>query len=140
MKDGLIENNISKSTLRVAIEQLQSQYSYVHYFPSFEIMIDDLRDYRFYERDMIHVNDLAIDYIWNYFKKTYMKQENLFIIKELDKIIKAQEHKIQDLSSQNTKIFLQKQIENINNLGKQYPFLQLENHKNYFLSLLNPLK
>lgn len=140
LKDGLIENNLSKSTLRVAIDQLQSQYPFVHYFPSFEIIMDDLRDYRFYDRDMVHINDLAIDYIWNYFQKTYMKSENLFIIKELDRVIKAREHKIQDPSSENTKKFLQKQIENIDRLSNQYPFLQLQKEKDYFSSLLNPKK
>ena len=69
IRDGLQENNISKSTLRMSLHELERQDSRIQYFPSFEIMTDDLRDYRFYEEDLIHPSKMAVDYIWNQFKQ-----------------------------------------------------------------------
>ena len=70
-KDGAHENNISKSTLLLAIDELQKTNEQVYYFPAYEIQIDELRDYRFYSNDMFHPSEVAIDYIWKRFSETY---------------------------------------------------------------------
>jgi len=70
-KDGAHENNISKSTLLLAVDELQKHFDQVHYFPAYEIQIDELRDYRFYASDMLHPSDVAVDYIWEKFCETY---------------------------------------------------------------------
>jgi hypothetical protein len=71
LKDTLVLNNVSKSILRVACHALQEQHEEVEYFPAFEIMTDDLRDYRFYKSDMLHPNHDAEEYIWQNFKARY---------------------------------------------------------------------
>lgn len=83
LKDGFIENSRSKSKLIVAIEKLQKEFSSVYYFPSYEILIDDLRGYRFVKEDLVHPNDLAIDYIWNMFNDFYFDQITVNTIVEL---------------------------------------------------------
>ena len=71
IKDGLHENEISKSTLLLALEAISNQYSVVSYFPSYEIMLDELRDYRFYADDLVHPSSLAVNYIWERFVDTF---------------------------------------------------------------------
>lgn len=71
IKDTLVLNNVSKSILRVACHTLQERFDYVEYFPAFEIMLDDLRDYRFYKADMLHPTEEAEAYIWQQFKARY---------------------------------------------------------------------
>ena len=66
-KDGAIDNQLSKSSLLLAISEITKKYNFCRYFPSYEIMMDDLRDYRFYENDLIHPNSAAIEYIWEKF-------------------------------------------------------------------------
>ncbi len=73
-KEGLTENQISKSILRVLCHELHSTYKQVHYFPAYEIIVDDLRDYRFYKNDLIHPNDEAINYIWSLFRRSYFEE------------------------------------------------------------------
>lgn len=71
IKDGLHENQLSKATLLQAVEDLRTQLSAISYFPSYEIMLDELRDYRFYAEDMVHPSPVAIQYIWERFTETY---------------------------------------------------------------------
>ncbi len=66
-KDGAHENNLSKSTLLLAIDTLQKQFDYISYFPAYEILLDELRDYRYYAADMFHPSEVAVDYIWKIF-------------------------------------------------------------------------
>lgn len=75
-RDGMMENSVSKSTLRLAAHEITEEFpGQVSYFPAYEIMMDELRDYRFYEKDLIHPNEIAIDYIWEKFKETYFSSE-----------------------------------------------------------------
>lgn len=74
-KDGIIENARSKAKLLAVVENLQMRFENVSYFPAYEWMMDDLRDYRFYEKDLIHPNKQAIDYIWEKFETDYFNEE-----------------------------------------------------------------
>lgn len=75
-RDGMMENSVSKALLRLAAHEIAKEFpSQVTYFPAFEIMMDELRDYRFYEKDLIHPNEIAVDYIWDKFKETYFSSE-----------------------------------------------------------------
>ncbi len=77
-RDGLMENAVSKATLRLAAHEIWQEFpGQVSYFPAYEIMMDELRDYRFYEKDLIHPNETALDYIWQKFKETYFSSELL---------------------------------------------------------------
>jgi hypothetical protein len=75
-RDGMMENSVSKALLRLAAHEITQEFpGQVTYFPAFEIMMDELRDYRFYEKDLIHPNEIAVDYIWQKFKETYFSSE-----------------------------------------------------------------
>lgn len=93
LRDGLISNNISKSHLFILIERLMSKFP-VTYFPSYEMINDALRDYRFFERDLTHPNQLAIDYVWEHFAKTYFSEKDQSILGRIVKLNKAQNHRM----------------------------------------------
>ncbi len=119
LKDGFVNNQRSKSHLFTAIHQMQNDKS--SYFPSYEIVMDELRDYRFYEEDMIHPNKIAIDYIWNCFEKVYLSEKEKNIRIEIDKINKSLNHKVFNLHSIDYQNFKSKLQERINSLNSMYP-------------------
>ncbi len=131
-RDGLLENQQSKSTLLLTCTSLQKQYDYVHYFPAWEIMMDDLRDYRFYDSDMIHPNETAIDYIWNYFKAGLISEDTIALMGKLDKIIQASQHRPFQVESDAHQFFLRKQLEEIEKINQAFPFLKFEKEKSLF--------
>lgn len=93
-RDGAHENQRSKSILHLAIDALEKRFSeHLHYFPAYEVMMDDLRDYRFYDDDMLHPSTQAIDYIWNLFSETYFSAETRRVIDEWEPIRKALNHR-----------------------------------------------
>lgn len=95
-KDGMIENQLSKSKLITAVHEVTSQFENCHYLPIYEILMDDLRDYRFYKEDMIHPNNQAVNYIFEKFGNAYFSDETKAFIKDNFKINKALEHKTDD--------------------------------------------
>ena len=105
-KDGAHENQLSKSTLLLAIDELIIQYAHCYYFPSYEIMMDELRDYRFYADDMLHPSGLAIEYIWEKFSHAFFEKKTLELINEWMKIRQALEHKPFNPDSEQYKSFL----------------------------------
>jgi len=138
-KDGAIQNQLSKSTLILAIHQLKQQFENVEYFPSYEIMMDDLRDYRFYADDMLHPSKVAIDYIWGQFAETYFSKETESIIKDVETIIQAQNHRPLNPETQGFRKFIQSQVNNVSLLSKKYPFLNFDEELTCFESQLkNP--
>lgn len=108
IKDTLELNAVSKSILRVACHHLSENFSSVKYFPAYEIMMDDLRDYRFYKRDMIHPSEEAEDYIWKVFGKRYFSAEVNAFIKDWQKIRKSLTHRPFHVQSENHQDFLKK--------------------------------
>ncbi len=92
-KNGAHGNQLSKSVLLLAIDELVDKYEHCFYFPSYEIVMDELRDYRFYGEDMLHLSGQAIHYIWERFKKTYMEQETVTWMDRIDKLNKKLLHK-----------------------------------------------
>lgn len=91
IKDGLVENNRSKSRLFELISALEA-HPQVHYFPAYEIVMDELRDYRFYKVDGIHPNQQAIDYVWNRFSATFLNQVTQSICKEVNTLRRMESH------------------------------------------------
>ena len=95
LKDGLVENNLSKSALLLAVEKIISAFpDKSTYFPSYEILLDELRDYRFYDSDWIHPSQEAVDYIWEKFSRSFIADYNQKLILEIEKIRKDLNHKI----------------------------------------------
>jgi hypothetical protein len=93
LKDGVVENNLSKSTLILAIHELLQQTNNTYYFPAFELVNDDLRDYRFYKEDLAHPNELAINYIWEKFSTTCFNEKTIAINKQIHKLNLALGHR-----------------------------------------------
>ncbi len=106
IRDGLIENNRSKSHLLTAVHEVCDNHHHVQYFPSYELVIDDLRDYRFYESDMIHPSEQAIEYVFDALKETYMNQETVDVMNKVEKVMKSLEHRPLDPSSPQHQSFL----------------------------------
>lgn len=92
-KDGAHGNQLSKSTLLLAIDELAGSLDRVYYFPSYEIVMDELRDYRFYAEDMLHITLQAVEYIWNCFKETYIDKTADNLMVRIDKINKTLAHR-----------------------------------------------
>ncbi len=131
-KDGAAANQLSKASLLLAIEALQRQYVNVHYFPAYELVLDDLRDYRFYEADMLHPNTVAIDYIWQRFQATYFDEKTLTILKEIQKVQRARQHRPQRPNSRAHRQFLHQQLAHLQLLKAKYPFLNFGEEEAYF--------
>ena len=119
IKDGFTENSLSKAHLITAIHETIRVYN-GQYFPSFEMMMDDLRDYRFYNSDMIHPNETAVDYIWEHFKHVWIDENSTPIMKEIDSIQKGLAHKPFNPDSEQHQQFLQDLNQKINDLKKKY--------------------
>lgn len=121
LRDGLDENSLSKATLRLAINELVKQYKErVGYFPSYEIMMDDLRDYRFYAEDMLHPSSVAVDYIFEKFSETTMSADQIALMRRVEKIMDGVNHRMSDPQSANSKQFAAKLIMNMNELTGKY--------------------
>lgn len=123
-KDGAHENNVSKSTLMLAIEAVQNKFQHIDYFPAYEIMMDELRDYRYYASDMLHPSEVAVDYIWRRFSDTYFSDETLLIKKELEQLARDLEHRPLHQDTTDYKLF-KKSIEKRKiSILEKYPFLK----------------
>lgn len=129
LKDGFVENMQSKAHLLTAIHQLieiqkqgfdSAQPPELSYFPSYEIMMDDLRDYRFYNSDMVHPNETAINYIWEQFQQVWIDKSTISIQKEIDTIQKGLAHKPFNSTSKQHQLFLEKLHKKIAVLEKQF--------------------
>ncbi|WP_323789364.1 GSCFA domain-containing protein [Psychroserpens sp.] len=108
IKDGFVENTQSKSHLNSAIHQIVDPRKQLYYFPSYEIMLDELRDYRFYKDDMLHPNALAIHYIWQRFNEVWISKEANDTMQEVEYIQKGLEHRPFNPKSEAHQLFLQK--------------------------------
>ena len=91
--DGLQENSVSKATLRLAVEELVAKYKNAHYFPSYEILIDDLRDYRYYADDLAHPSKMAVDYVWERFCDAVLAPKAQEQLPKIEQIVAASEHR-----------------------------------------------
>ena len=105
VSDGLAENSVSKATLRLAVDQLCSEYSNADYFPAYEIVTDDLRDYRFYADDLIHPSVAAIEYIWDKFINSALNDSTKEQLERVEKIVAAAAHRPFNPSSEEYKKF-----------------------------------
>ena len=121
LKDGFSENQHSKAQLISALHKFMDSSKSSSYFPSYEIMMDELRDYRFYSEDMLHPNKVAIDYIWNLFSANWMSDKSRNLNSEIDKIQKALSHSPREENSEDHRKFLTKLQGKIEEIQKKYP-------------------
>ncbi len=132
IKEGFSENMLSKSILKVAISQLTKHFQNVFYFPAYEIMLDDLRDYRFYKKDKIHPNELAVDYIWKKFSESFIRKPTCSTLSEIKKIKKAMHHKVFNPSSEGHLKFKKKYLEKVEDLAKRYKEIDFSAELKFF--------
>ncbi|WP_420400839.1 GSCFA domain-containing protein [Flagellimonas sp.] len=136
LKDGFVENQRSKAHLIAAVHGLFSSRDVTlsqskgklrgHYFPSYEIMMDELRDYRFYGKDLIHPNELAVDYIWERFKSVWISEEIYPEMEEVEGIQKGLEHRPFNPESEAHQKFRTSLEAKITYLKERYPFMHFE--------------
>jgi hypothetical protein len=127
IKDGFVENQVSKANLISALHtvlQVPPSGAEGAYFPSYEIMMDELRDYRFYAEDMLHPNQVAIDYIWKRFKETTISETAFAVMDEVENVQKSLSHKPFNPNSESHLKFQSKVREKITKLENQYSFMK----------------
>ena len=122
-KYGYHGSQLSKATLLLAVERLtvNCKPSTVNYFPAYEIVNDELRDYRFYQDDMLHPSSQAVEYIWQRFSEVYLSDEARLFLKEWAPLKAALAHKPFDPASEDYKAFMDKTMLKIAALQKKYP-------------------
>jgi GSCFA family len=123
LRDGLIENNRSKAVLILACAALCELFPNVHYFPAYELVIDDLRDYRFNAPDMMHPTEQAIDYIWQHFMDTFFNEKTKKITEDIHKINLMKQHRPLHPNTESYQQFVDNLQKKIDVLQKKYPFL-----------------
>ena len=122
--DGLDVNSLSKASLRVAIHETIARHSdYCDYFPAYEIMMDDLRDYRFYASDMVHPSDVAVEYIWQAFQATYLDDHSALAVARCERVNKRLQHRPMSANRETVDRFNTDTAIVIRNLIKEYPYL-----------------
>ena len=112
-RDGAHQNQISKSTLHLAINELNEKFGNTFYFPAYEIMMDELRDYRFYASDMVHPSETAVQYIWERFGETFFSEKTNAMIARIGKITAAANHRPLNPQSEEYKSFSKKNLDEI---------------------------
>ena len=132
IKDDFIENSLSKANLRLAIHELSKSCPDIYYFPAYEIMMDDLRDYRFYNPDKIHPSETAINYIWNFFEQTFFNSETKKCNEYIKEIDMALRHKPKNTHSQAYIKFKETQLKKIYDLINTFPYLDLKKEIKFF--------
>jgi hypothetical protein len=132
LRDGFVENNRSKAVLIQAVHHLVDKFAGLYYFPAYELVIDDLRDYRFYAEDMVHPNYQATEYVWQKFTAATMDAATLKLMQEINLVNAAKAHKPFQPDSEAHKKFRQKQFEMIRRMEKEFPFIDWEGDLDHF--------
>ena len=132
IRDGVIENNRSKARLLEVVHHLVNKFDGLHYFPAYELVIDVLRDYRFYDVDLVHPNYAATEFVLEKFAENYIDDESRAIMEEVKKITIARKHKAFQPGTNAHQLFLQSHYKKAHDLSLKYPFLNLEEELRYF--------
>ena len=133
LREGFIDNNRSKANLINAVHSLINDND-VFYFPAYELIMDDLRDYRFFAEDLVHPNYAATNYVWEKFLAAVTDESSQDLLKEINEINAAANHKSFNPSSEAHKNFLRKNLERLKKLQVLHPYLQFDNEVLYFNS------
>lgn len=123
--DGLETNSLSKASLRVTVDNvIKAHKEYTEYFPSYEIVMDDLRDYRFYATDMVHPSDVAVEYIWQTFQATYLDDRAAQAVARCERVMKRIMHRPMSNNSEVVERFNADTRTVVGNLVKEYPYIE----------------
>ncbi len=132
LRDGVVENNRSKARLIEAVHHLVNKFNRLYYFPAYELVIDVLRDYRFYDIDLAHPNYAATQFVLDKFFENCIDDEARQLSEEIRKLVIARNHKPFNAESNQHKQFLQSQLVKTKQLQERYPFLNLDKEVEFF--------
>ena len=132
IRDGVTENNRSKARLIEAVHHMINEFPGLYYFPAYELVIDVLRDYRFYDIDMVHPNYPATEFVMEKFRENFVDEESQQLMEEIKRIVIARKHKAFQPETNAHKLFLKHHLEKAKDLQVKYPFLDLTEEINYF--------
>lgn len=132
IRDGVVENNRSKARLIEVVSQLTAANNHIHYFPAYELVIDVLRDYRFYDIDLVHPNYSATEFVLEKFSEACIDEPGRVLMQEVKKIMIARRHKPFQPDTNAHRKFLADHAEKVKVMMEKYPFLDLQEEKEYF--------
>jgi hypothetical protein len=132
IRDGVVENNRSKARLIEAVHHMANNFGNVYYFPAYELVIDVLRDYRFFDVDLVHPNYMATEFVLEKFAATCIDESSQRLMDEIRDIKIARKHKAFQPQTKAHQDFLKTYFEKVKTLKKEYPFLDLEDELIYF--------
>jgi hypothetical protein len=132
LREGAVENNRSKAALIQAVHHLVDKFDSLYYFPAYELVIDDLRDYRFYAEDLVHPNYLATEYVWQKFIAACMDEKSKNLMEEIHTINLAYNHKPFNPTSEQHRKFLNQNFEKTKILKQKWQHLDFDKELNYF--------
>lgn len=132
LRDGVVDNNRSKARLIEAVHHMVNKFDRLYYFPAYELVIDVLRDYRFYDIDLAHPNYAATQFVLEKFSESCLDEEAQQLSEEIKKLVVAKNHKPFNANSNQHLQFLQSQLKRTKLLQDKYPFLDFEKELEYF--------
>ena len=132
IRDGVVENNRSKARLIEVVHHLVNKFQSIYYFPAYELVIDVLRDYRFYDIDMVHPNYQATQFVLEKFMQYFISDESQKLAEEIHGIVTAKKHKPFQPATEAHRKFLQANYEKASAIQKKYPFLSLKEEIEHF--------
>lgn len=132
LRDGVVDNNRSKARLIEAVHHLVNKFDRLYYFPAYELVIDVLRDYRFYDIDLAHPNYAATQFVLEKFSENCLDEEAQQLSEEIKKLVIARNHKPFNAESSQHKQFLKTQLQKVKQIHQQYPFLDFEKEIHFF--------
>ncbi|HEY6162598.1 MAG TPA: GSCFA domain-containing protein [Bacteroidia bacterium] len=131
VRDGVVENNLSKAVLIKLVHSLVNAKN-VFYFPAYELVTDDLRDYRFFKEDLVHPNEPAINYVWEKFTAFAFDEHTMQLHEKVKEVVAAAHHRTLHPGTTAHRIFAEKMLDKCRELSVQFPFLDLEKEKIHF--------
>jgi hypothetical protein len=131
LREGAIENNRSKAVLIQGVHAAVQMHDQVEYFPAYEYVIDDLRDYRFYAEDLVHPNYAATNYVWEKWVASYMDAATQELMHKINELQQAVAHKPFFKGSEAHQHFLEKTIHKVRELQKSFPVIPVENQLHF---------
>jgi len=134
IRDGVIENNRSKARLIEVVHHLVNKFDRLYYFPAYELVIDVLRDYRFYDIDMVHPNYAATEFVLEKFSEYFIDEESRNAMEEVRKVVIARKHRALQPGTNAHRSFLKNHLEKAKQLSRKYAFLDLSEEMRYFAS------
>lgn len=134
VRDGVVENNRSKARLIEAVHSIKENYKNVFYFPAYELIIDVLRDYRFYKSDLVHPTETATGFVFENFCNAFVDEREKKLLEEIKSVVAAMNHKPFHKQSAAHKKFMKVQLEKINAIKANYPLIDFTNEEKFFSS------